>query len=341
MLNEGRFPSEADLVSFNSPNIHFNMKKLFVLGALLYAALPGKACDQCGCGLLLGVQPYDNVNNFGLQWRMRYLKGVFQVPASTFVMKHSGAAQEGATIPATYVELYSVVEATGQIWVSHRTSLTANIPLLNNYQSVGGVRRADIYAVGDPMLLARYALFASTSGPDTTRLRHRFTVGLGLKFPVGRTDMEQYGELLDHDLQPGTGTWDPLMSLEYMLRGAKWGASAGAVGRYNGESADGHRFGPSANLTAEIFRIFPIGKFKVLPSVGGYSEYALPDEDKGVIDKGTGGNVLFSQAGLRLWWERLGLSFAWQHALVNDLGSRMIPNRERLTAGITYNIEHN
>ncbi|MBK9419722.1 MAG: hypothetical protein IPN44_01555 [Flavobacteriales bacterium] len=314
------------------------MKKSLVLGALLLLAFPGWACDQCGCGLLLGVQPYDHANNFGLQWRMRYLHGDITAPSTMSLLKHGGHDGPNSG-PASYTEEYMVLEARGQVWIGDRFNLTGSIPLLNNFQAVDGIRRADLYAVGDPMLLARYVVLGSKSGPDTTRLRHRLTAGLGVKIPLGRTDVEQFGETLDHDLQPGTGTWDGLASLEYSVRGKRFGGSVALVGRYNTEMTDAHRMGNSGSLTAEVFRVFRQRSFQWLPSVGGYVEYARPDADQGMQDMTTGGTTVFSNLGVRLWWKALGFSFAWQHALVNDIGSLMIPNRERFVAGINYSFE--
>ena len=321
------------------------MKKTFVLVALLFAALTGRACDQCGCGLLLGVQPYDHANNFGLQWHMRYLHGDLMNPEPSSVekmLKHGiAAAAESGPVAAssTYTEVYSVLEARAQFWFGQRFSLTGSVPLLNNFQAVDNIRHADVYAVGDPILLARYAILGSVSGPDTTRLRHRFTLGLGVKVPLGRHDVSQYGETLEPDLQPSTGTWDELVSVEYTLRAKQWGTSLSLVGRYNGTSDEGFQLGHAASFTAEVFRVIPFKAVKLLPSVGGYVESALPDVDHGAADKTTGGSTIFSDLGVRLWWNALGFSFTWEHALVNDLGSLMVPNRERFVAGVTYNID--
>lgn len=313
-----------------------------LLGALLMLALPGLACDQCGCGLLLGVQPYDHANNFGLQWRMRYLEGSFDLHNPVPLLKHGGhAASVPVDRPVTYTEYYTVLEARGQFWLNRRASVTASMPLVNNFQSVDGIRHADVYGVGDPILLARYAVLASTSGPDTSRFRYRLTLGAGLKFPLGRTDVEQYGEHLDHDLQPGTGTWDPMVSVEYMMRGKKWGGIASMLGRYNSEMNDGFRFGANASFTAEIFRTLAVKQVSIVPSVGGYLECSKPDETNGVRDATTGGNVLFSNVGVRAWRKGLGVLLAWQHALVNDLGSLMIPNRERIVVGASYSFDKN
>lgn len=314
------------------------MKKLFVMGALMLFALPSVACDQCSCGLLLGVQPKDHANNFGLQYRMRYLRGDLLVPVEeTRILKHGGHSHGAPDLTeAEYVEVYSVLEARGQVWVGDRASISASIPLLKNLQAVNGAAHADLYAVGDPVLLARYALFASTTGLDTVHLRHRFTVGLGVSLPLGRTDVVQHGERLDYDLQPGTGTWDPMMSLEYVVRGTAWGGSLSAVGRYNTEAAGGHRMGHAGTFTAEVFRIIPIKHVSLLPSAGVYGEAMLEDEMHGVPDPTTGGNTLFSSLGMQVWWRQLGLQLAWQHAVINDMGAAMVPNRHRFLAGLTY-----
>lgn len=315
------------------------MIRQVLAGLVLPLAVSVYACDQCSCGLLLGVQPKDHANNFGLQWRMRYLRGdLMAVGPELLVLKHGGAhgdAPHGTQ--ASYIETYSVLEARGEVWFTDRASATASIPVLSNFQSVDGVAHADLQAVGDPMLLVRYAVFGSTSGLDTVRWRHRVTVGLGVKMPLGRSDVVQHGEELDHDLQPGSGTWDPLMSLEYMVRRRNWGAALGATARYNGERTDGYRMGHSGSLTAEVFRIIPLGSFKVLPSAGCYWEGALHDREHGVADATTGGLVVFSHVGCRLWWHNLGMALTWQHALRNDLGASMVPNRNRYTAGVIYN----
>ena len=314
------------------------MNRLLMLGALILCALKSIGCDQCGCGLLQGVQPYDRANNFGLQWRMRYLNGDVTGPAGTVLTKHGGHVATTNPV-ASYTEVYQVLELRGQFWSGQRFNVTASLPVVNNYQSVDGIRRADAYALGDPMVLGRYVLLGSSNGADSAAIRHRLSAGLGVKFPLGRHDLVQYGETLDHDLQPGTGTWDALASVEYVVRGHRSGASIAAVGRFNGEDAEGHRMGHSTSVTGEVFRVFHVRRLQVLPALGGYLEAALPDRTSGSIDEGTGGSTFFTHASTRVWWRSIGFSFTWQHAVVNNEGSLMIPNRERFVAGITYNFQ--
>lgn len=316
-------------------NLHA-MKKPILTILLSLSVMIAMACDQCSCGLLLGVQPHDHASNIGLQWRMRYLQGERAGALPVQIPKHGGHDHGAGGTLERIEEFYAVTELFGQAWLSDRFSLSGSLPVLRNSRMVNGENTARLTGIGDPMLLARYAVLGSTTGLDTAVVRHRLTVGLGVKVPLGRTDVSWQGERLDHDFQPGTGTWDGLLSLEYMVRGRQWGASASVLGRYNGGAADGHRMGNSATITAELFRIIPVKGVKLLPSVGGYVEMARPESNYGVQEEDTGGNVLFSHLGLRLWWANLGLAATWQHALINDLGTAMTPNRERFTAGISY-----
>ncbi len=318
------------------------MKRAFLLGALITSVLLSMACDQCGCGLLQTVQPHDRANNFGLQWRMRYLHGIMTVPGVTSLAKHAGhTATTSASTTSDYTEVYQALELRAQFWLGERWSVLATLPVVNNYQSVDLVRHADIYELGDPMVLVRYPVLASRPSPDTNAVRYRFTIGAGAKMPLGRSDVSQYGEVLDHDLQPGTGTWDGLLSLEFMLSGKRWGMGLSAVGRYNTANASGHQMGHGLSTTAEVFRSCRIGGITWYPSVGAYVEASQPDRHDGEVMDGTGGTTLFTHVSTRMWWRSFGISFTWQHALLQDQGASMIPNRERFIAGITYNLNKN
>lgn len=319
------------------------MNRIILLGALLMLALPGLGCDQCGCGALLGIQPYDRAHSFGLQYRMRYLDGDVPNPATVLLTKHGGHGNTTSNAPANhYREVFTAIDVRGQYWLGQRWSLFASVPLVNNYAAVDGVRQADLYAVGDPQVMARWiAVNTRYLVLDTNRVRHRLTLGGGAKLPLGRNDLVQYGETLPHDLQPGTGTWDALLSAEYLVRGAHWGGSITLFGRVNGTMADGYRMGHSGSALAEVFRFVDIGAMRLLPTAGAYLEKAGLDRSDDQPVTGTGDQVLFSHAGARLWWRSLGLSLAWQHALASNSGELMVPNRDRFVAGITYNINNN
>ena len=309
-----------------------------MLGALLLLAFRGLACDVCG--LYLGLQPHDRVNNFGLWYRMRYLQGDVGTATAKDLSKHGGHVVT-ANGSAESTEIFTVVEARGEFWLGQRFRLMASVPFVNNYASVDGVRTADIYASGDPLLIGRYVLINTRCDGDSVKTRHRLTIGAGAKVPLGRHDMTWNGETLDHDLQPGTGTWDALLSVEYLLRGRAWGMGTSAIARVNGTTDDGHAMGNGLSSTAELFRVFEGDVLMWMPSVGAYHELALQDRQENSPLDGTGTSVLFSHLSSRLWWRSFGLSLTWQHAFAQSNGDMMVPNRERFIAGLSYNLKNN
>ncbi len=61
--------------------------------------------------------------------------------------------------------------------------------------------------LGDIVLLAQYRVVHNTDDAyDVTPL-------VGVKLPTGKTDVEDNGEILETEFQPGSGSWDPLLGV--------------------------------------------------------------------------------------------------------------------------------
>lgn len=95
------------------------------------------------------------------------------------------------------------------------------------------------------------------------------------------------------------------------------------------------------NSSLELMRTMKAGPLQVAPSLGGYMELTMAEHQDAKPIEGTTNNVLFSQAGLRAWWRSWMLTGAWQHALINDAGPFMMPNRDRAVFGISYLLNKN
>jgi hypothetical protein len=307
------------------------MKRPLLLGALALTTLSGFGCDVCG--MFMNLQPYDRTSTIGLSWRMRYREGVYATTGFGQA-KHGGA---NAPVNALYREIYQVADLRADLWLGQRFAVFGSLPVVNNYQSVDAATTADLFGMGDAMVIGRYLVAGTMCGPEEQRARHRFMLGAGAKLPTGPYDRTYNGEPVGPDLQPGTGTVDVLGSLEYLYRKGAWGAGLNAIGRFNGEQ-DGYRFGHGLNITAEAFRLFEGGAFRFMPSAGGYLELAAQDEELGEPVAGTGGPTLFTHLSSRVWWRSFSLGLTWQHAVVDQQGALMVPNRERVIIGINYNI---
>lgn len=304
------------------------------------AMLPflGNACDVCG--IFLGVQPHDRTTSYSLLWRFRHLEGT--IPnLSKALPKHGGhsGAIASASARSHYRELYQVAELRGDIWWGQRFATLVSLPLVNNYRAVDGIISNDVYGLGDPLIIGRYLLVNTRCTTTEERTVHRLMLGGGAKFPLGAHDLTYNDREVDHDQQPGTGSWDWLASAEYMVRRGRNGASFTAIGRWNGADSEAHRMGHGLSTTVDLFRRWDLGEnWKVMPSLGAYHELSGKDVIDGVTDDGTGGSTLFASAGTRVWWRSIGLQVIFQRAVAHDLGDEMIPNKERMVLGLTYNI---
>lgn len=307
------------------------MKRSLLLGALALTTLPSFGCDVCG--MFMSLQPNDRTSTIGLAWRMRYREGTY-TSTGFGQAKHGGA---DVPVNSLYREIYQVADLRADIWFGNRFAVFGSLPVVNNYQSVNGATTADLYGMGDAMAIGRYLLFGTMCGPEETRARHRFMMGAGAKLPTGAFDRTYTGVEVRPDLQPGTGSVDLLGSMEYLYRKGRFGAGLNAIGRLNGAHS-GYRFGNGLNVTAEAFRLFESGTIRIMPSAGGYLELAAKDEEFGEPVIGTGGPTLFTHLSSRVWWHSWSLGLTWQHAVVDEQGALMVPNRERVIIGINYNL---
>lgn len=299
---------------------------LLVACALLVTA-PTAACDMCG--IFLGITPHDRTSSIGLFSRYRLLQRDF---GRSSLVKH-GDAHEAM---ARYRESYNTLELRADMWLSQRFSVLAVVPVVRNMQTIDGAQTSGASGLGDPFLLARYAVINSRGNDDTDRTVHRLLLGGGLKFPVGRHTVMFNGEEVDHDLQPGSGSWDLLASAEYQGRRGRWALMLQSIGRYNGENTNGMRSGHGLSSSIDVsYRLWST-PLQARPFAGAYHEVMALDGHGGEPIVGTGCSTLFAQAGGRLWWRTWMLSITAQFPVASDEGDLMLNNVFRGLAGMSW-----
>ena len=272
-------------------------------------------------------------------YRYRLLQGDITQPG--FQLKHGAGDAVTPGVTERYREIYQVMELRGEFWLGDRISMLASVPLVNNYQSINGYTSADLYGMSDPLVLGRYLLVNTKCTSEEERTVHRVMVGGGVKFPMGQHNLTYEGAAVDHDLQPGTGSWDFLGSAEYMIRRGAWGASTNLIGRYNTANAYDYALGSGLSNTTEVFYRLDGDPVSWVPSVGIYNEYLFQDTENDAPVQGTGGNTFFAHIGSRLWYRNWVLTLNYQYALSNTMGALMVPTRDRFLFGVAYNLFKN
>lgn len=315
------------------------MIRYLLIGVSLCLTLQSQGCDVCG--IFLNVQPNDRSTQFGLLYRMRSLSRDFNAEGVS-LLKHGGTAE--STTENKVRELMQAIELRADIRLRDKWAVLVAVPAVNTYQSVNGYVRYDAYGLGDPFAILRYQLVnTKRNAADTTGgLVHRLQLGGGVKAPLGRSDVTYQDERLHPDAQPSTGSWDALLSVEYALRANRNGVLFNSVGRVNSADRYGVRLGHTVSTSLDLFRSFTVAKsFQVLPSVGGYMEWAGHDTVDEVEQEATGGTTLFATASVRGYWKKWMLSATYQKALGWDIGDEMTATDHRVVTGLSYFINNN
>jgi hypothetical protein len=78
-----------------------------------------------------------------------------------------------------------------------------------------------------------------------------------------------------------------------------------------------------------------------MPSIGLYHETMANMSHHGETIAGTGGSTLFTHTALRAWYRNWGVQAIYQLAAIRAQGQLMVPNRERVILGLTYNLTKN
>lgn len=305
------------------------MKNWFAVVLLLCAPI-ASACDICGS--YLSLYPEDRSSFVSMLYKHRVLSGTLDPQVS--LLKHGGSEEQVQY--GDYLELYSTMEFRANYFLSESVSILAIVPMVNRYRSIDRRRMADTYGVGDPVVMGNF-IVANTSGSESfTGFRHRLTFGLGVKIPLGRTDVQYNGELLDRDMQAGSGTWDGLTAVTYSVRKSKLGVGVQWMGGFTTENQYGDRYGYNHNLSVEPFYLVNLGETTVAPFVGGYMETFSDEVERGEVVDGTGGTVLFSKTGARVWRGKWNAQAELQVAMAEERAETVPPNRFRIVAGVSY-----
>ena len=152
--------------------------------------------------------------------------------------------------------------------------------------------RVSTRGVGDAVILPKFTLSNITTNGNEIQL------GLGLKVPLGRTDLkDERGITLNADLQPGSGSWDMITwtyyARQFMSRPSMV-VSARILVRFNGMNrgylgSQTYQFGQSGQVYLSLGDQLVIGNKIFAPSLSLRFRGAAADRINGQDLENTGG----------------------------------------------------
>jgi len=290
---------------------------------------PSIECDLCAC--YLGIDPGYNNSQVGI----RYSSFQYYTPGHPADpnLDHEGHGTEESH------ESYDNVELTLRYYTSPFVRIMLNVPY-----SLNDINGKKIKDFGDVSLIGQYQLY-NTEIHEDTEFRQRVFVGGGMKFPTGAFNKSiVFGEVDPH-FQPGTGSFDFLLSGTYLARyQGKLGWSTDVIYTLNTANKNDYRFANKFNVTSTFFYLIEAGKqtrmggkeWNFLPHAGAYLESSGMDKQSGIDVNGTGGTTVFVTGGLDVYYNQFTINFTYQHPVSEKMNGEQPENSRRFYIGAGY-----
>ena len=299
------------------------------------------ACDFCNC--YLGLNPHYKKDNVGIRYQYSEYTGTHH-DLSEFT--------DQSLSKDDFWEKRSVTELHGQWYPSQKLQMIFSVPYIHNSEgaSAKGIKamsdhshgdNADdgpIMGIGDPYILAHYQVF-NRSKMDSTRFSHRLLAGGGLKFPAGKYKLGSAAEPMERTHQPGTGSWDFILSSTYLGKIKRTGFNVNATYLFTNINNEGFQFGNKLNLNAIVYHELKVKKSTLYPNIGTYFEQAAQDWNDGYYLSNSGGSIYYAHAGLDYYYNKLSISMAVQKPFAQKLNAPQPEMNFRVICGISYAID--
>lgn len=232
--------------------------------------------------------------------------------------KFDDAHDEGEVIAVPSVLVYGVTS---------KFALIATVPYLDiNLELENGTERG-ANGLGDMSILGRYEIFQwNPRGGETIRAQ---LLG-GLKFPTGEDDERDKFGRLPQLLQPGSGSFDPIVGGVFTWQQLRWQTDFDLVYQINTE-ANNFRFGNRLRHDAAFeYRLLPWKlPEKGVPSfLYGVIElngiWAEQNESAGRDVSASGGYTLYVSPGVQYVTQRWVAEVSVQFPIVKELGGEAV-----------------
>lgn len=281
-------------------------------------------CDLCGC--YMGLDPNFAMNQVGVRYSLIKFFTEAHATESDPNLDHEGHPGESST------EYYNDIEFYLRYYVSPKFRLLFSIPFSSNE-----IDNKRLNGMGDAKLLAQYQVYNSDI-TSRTNFWQRLFVGGGASLPTGVYNKTLTYGVVEPHFQPGTGSFDLLLTALHLakLEKAGLGWRNDIVYTVNGKNSNGYSFGNRFNWVSTLFYEIDAGDFVLLPHAGGYFESARQDKQDGNLAPGTGGDVLFGTGGVDIYYGDFSLDMNFQLPLSEKLIGEQPSNDFRIYTGLGF-----
>ncbi len=256
--------------------------------------ISANACDICGCSAgsnMGGWSSFWNVNSVGVMFSQQR----FQSTHPTLF--------ENKT-PEVSRDDFQTADVHFRLFPMNNLLISGQVPVRRSAQYEID-QSTSTMGIGDPSLSAHLVLSSST---DSAKLfKHRLLIGGGVKFPFGNNTLADDDEnLINANLQPGTGSFDFPLSASYLMKADKWGAMADLSYVINTANENFYQYGNRFASSIKIMRWIVLNSNSSLwlrPHAGltfQNADWDLADSRVHRVNPYSKGHFLYSDVGASL-----------------------------------------
>ncbi len=304
------------------------LKYIGIILLLLVTSNVKAGCDMCS--MYLGLHPNQTKNSISLRYR-------FSLYESATAHNHNGGTH--SSITGIEWRTFQTLETWAQFRIGKKIQLLGMIPYaMNSIENKGLVLDA-FNSLGDIQGLVRYQIYRSDA--EDHKYVHRVIVGIGVKAPTGKYDIKSdegtsYPISLDPHIQTGTGSWDVIYNIGYLLKYKKWGLNEEVLFKQNGKNSNEYHFANRLSSTTSVYYNYEKNDFNLMPSIGYLFEYAGMDKSENIDQTNTNGSAHYIVPGVDLYYKKFNWNLSFQKAFVENLRDVNMTNNYRWLFGMGY-----
>lgn len=292
------------------------MKKISIalLASMLF--LKAAACDICGGGM-------NNMNPYLFPHLSKSYIGL------SYLHNHYRLNEDG-TVSNQYNNSFVV---TGQYTIKTRLQVLVLLPFQSNTISTTS-SSMNAQGLGDITFLVNYLAIQKNIG----KTRHVISAGAGIKLPTGEYNPSKTGEIANQNFQLGSGSKDVLTNLVYRFNVGNFSLNTVGAYKYTTANKEGYRYGDVVTAGATAVYVIQKEGFSLAPYLQAVNENHYRDAANHVLQNHSGGNVLYTGAGLDVSVNRTTVGINYQLAANQNLIGGELTAKPRFSARISMTL---
>lgn len=304
------------------------------------------ACDLCS--IYVGIKPDDYKNSIGFIHRYRSFEKTYQASFYSNTLDKHG--EQFSLKDYKLAERYNSYDLTLKYFINPAWQINAIVSFSDNYFVKDDSLEASVAGPGDLLFLIKHQIYNSRKCDDSSNWVKRFSAAAGIKLPTGKYDKTYvemptkgknvvYGqaeEVLDPHLQAGTGSVDFIFLVEGIVMYKDLGVNVNVSYKANTINKNNFRFSNRFNLNPSLFYVKQFENFRVMPMFGAAFEMSKRDKLNGEDYLASGGETLFGNAGLSIFYKKLMLSTTYFNPIYQNLNDNQLNNKMRWITELNY-----